>query len=78
MKNKVKISVPPFSKHRIIEKDNKYIVEIPYLYFFWTPLKIKIVNIVDLSIIAEFDNKSELNDFIKYIALNYKRIKNGN
>ena len=73
---KVKTFIPHFSKHRIREKNKMYIVEVPYLYFFWKPLKIKIItnSVIDFEMIAEFDNKIELNDFIKYKVFNYKRI----
>ena len=73
MKNKVKTFVPPFSKYRIINKNNKYSVEVPCCYFFWKPLKIKIVgSVLDFEVPVEFDTKSELNEFIKYRIFNYK------
>ena len=74
MKNKVKTFVPPFSKHRVVNKNNKYIVEVPSFYFFWKTLKIKIVgSVLDFEVPAEFDTKSELNEFIKYRIFNYKK-----
>lgn len=76
-KAKIKAVIPYFSKYRVIQKDNKYIVEVPSFYFFWKPLKIKLISnsVLDFEVDAEFKTKLELNDFIKYKIFDTKRIQ---